>query len=399
LGFSWGGTVKRILTIRARPSTQEPISFLPTESAMSDQRPRVPENLIFACVRLVVRGGQEERIMEFLIPIQRKSKLMKHLLSLLLLGLLANPSALADSLPSWNDTASKQAITSFVEKVTKEGTTAFVPPAERIAVFDNDGTLWAEQPMYFQLFFAIDRIKALAPQHPEWKDKEPFASLLKGDVKAALAGGEHALVQIVMATHAGLTTEEFEKVVTDWITTAKHPKTGKLYTEMVYQPMLELLTYLRANGFKTFIVSGGGIEFMRPWAEKVYGIPPEQVIGSSGGLKYELRDGKPTLIKLPEIAHNDDKDGKPVGIQRHIGRRPIFAAGNSDGDFQMLEWTTSGHGPRFGMIVHHDDAEREFAYDRESHIGKLHKGLDEGPKRGWSIVSMKDDWKIVFPER
>jgi phosphoglycolate phosphatase-like HAD superfamily hydrolase len=204
----------------------------------------------------------------------------------------------ANPLPSWNDTAPKQSITSFVEKVTKEGTSDFVPPAERIAVFDNDGTLWSEQPMYFQLFFAIDRIKALAPQHPEWKDKEPFASLLKGDVKAALAGGEHALVQIVMATHAGLTTEEFEKVVNDWISTAKHPKTGKLYTEMVYQPMLELLTYLRANGFKTFIVSGGGIEFMRPWAEKVYGIPPEQVIGSSGGLKYELRDGKPVFIKL-----------------------------------------------------------------------------------------------------
>jgi phosphoglycolate phosphatase-like HAD superfamily hydrolase len=303
----------------------------------------------------------------------------------------------ANPLPSWNDTAPKQSVTSFVEKVTKEGTADFVPPAERIAVFDNDGTLWAEQPMYFQLFFAIDRIKALAPQHPEWKDKEPFASLLKGDVKAALAGGEHALVQIVMATHAGLTTEEFEKVVTDWISTAKHPKTGKLYTEMVYQPMLELLTYLRANGFKTFIVSGGGIEFMRPWAEKVYGIPPEQVIGSSGGLKYELRDGKPALIKLPEIAHNDDKDGKPVGIQRHIGRRPIFAAGNSDGDFQMLEWTTSGKGPRFGMIIHHTDAEREFAYDRESHIGKLAKGLDESAAKGWTVVSMKDDWKTIFP--
>jgi phosphoglycolate phosphatase-like HAD superfamily hydrolase len=304
----------------------------------------------------------------------------------------------ADPLPSWNDTAPKQSIVAFVEKVSKEGTPDFVPPAERIAVFDNDGTLWAEQPMYFQLFFAIERIKALAPQHPEWKEKEPFASLLRGDVKAALAGGEHALVQIVMATHAGLTTEEFEKVVSDWITTAKHPTTGKLYTEMVYQPMLELLTYLRANNFKTFIVSGGGIEFMRPWAEKMYGIPPEQVIGSSGGLKYELRDGKPVLIKLPEIAHNDDKDGKPVGIQRHIGRRPIFAAGNSDGDFQMVEWTTAGEGLRFGLLIHHDDAAREWAYDRDSHIGKLAKGLDEGPKLGWSLVSMKDDWKTVFPE-
>ncbi|MBJ7392940.1 MAG: haloacid dehalogenase-like hydrolase [Chthoniobacterales bacterium] len=269
--------------------------------------------------------------------------------------------------------------------------------AERIATFDNDGCLWAEQPMYFQLFFALDRIKALAPQHPEWKEKEPFAALLKGDVKAALAGGEHALAEIVMATHAGLTTEEFEKVVTDWITNAKHPKTGKLYTEMVYQPMLELLAYLRANGFKTFIVSGGGIEFMRPWTEKVYGIPPEQVIGSSGGLKYELRDGKPVLIKLPEIAHNDDKEGKPVGIQRHIGRRPIFAAGNSDGDLQMLQWTAANTRPSFCLYIHHTDAEREFAYDRESHIGKLNKGLDEAKAKSWTVTSMKDDWKTIFP--
>jgi phosphoglycolate phosphatase-like HAD superfamily hydrolase len=309
---------------------------------------------------------------------------------------IAGHTGAADPLSSWSDTAPKKSIVSFVEKVTKEGSTDFIPPAERIAVFDNDGCLWAEQPMYFQLFFALDRIKALAPQHPEWKDKEPFASLLKGDVKAALAGGEHALMEIVMATHAGLTTEEFEKVVTDWISTAKHPKTGKLYSEMVYQPMLELLAYLRANGFKTFIVSGGGIEFMRPWAEKVYGIPPEQVVGSSGGLKYEMRDGKPVLIKLPEIAHNDDKDGKPVGIQRHIGRRPIAAFGNSDGDFQMLEWTTAGKGPRLGMIIHHTDAEREFAYDRESHVGKLSKGLDEAAAKGWIVTDMKSDWQTVF---
>jgi phosphoserine phosphatase len=303
----------------------------------------------------------------------------------------------AAPLPSWNDTSPKQAIIAFVEKVTTQDSPDFVPATERIAVFDNDGTLWAEQPMYFQLFFAIDRIKALAPQHPEWKDEEPFAALLKGDVKAALAGGEHALARIVMATHAGLTTEEFEKIVTDWITTAKHPKTGKLYTEMVYLPMLELLAYLRANGFKTFIVSGGGIEFMRPWTEKVYGIPPEQVVGSSGGLKYELRDGKPVLVKLPEIVLNDDKDGKPIGIQRHIGRRPIAAFGNSDGDFQMLEWTTSGKGARLGMMIHHTDADREFAYDRESHIGKLDKGLDEAAAKGWTVVSMKDDWKTIFP--
>lgn len=304
----------------------------------------------------------------------------------------------AEPLPSWNDTAPKKAIVSFVEKVTKEGSTDFVPPAERIAVFDNDGTLWAEQPMYFQAFFIFDRIKALAPQHPEWKDKEPFASVLKGDTKAALAGGEHALLEMVMATHAGMTTEEFEKSVTDWLATAKHPKYGKPFTAMVYQPMLELLSYLRANGFKTFIVSGGGIEFMRPWTEKVYGIPPEQVVGSSAGLKYELRDGVPVIVKTPELAHNDDKEGKPVGIQRHIGRRPIAAFGNSDGDFQMLEWTTSGKGPRLGMFIHHTDAEREFAYDRNSHVGKLAKGLDEAPKRGWTVIGMKNDWRTVYPD-
>jgi phosphoglycolate phosphatase-like HAD superfamily hydrolase len=269
---------------------------------------------------------------------------------------------------------------------------------ERIAVFDNDGCLWAEQPMYFQAFFVFDRIKALAPQHPEWKEKEPFASVLKGDMKAALAGGEHALLEMVMATHAGMTTEEFEKSVIDWLATAKHPKTGKPFTEMVYQPMLELLVYLRANGFKTYIVSGGGIEFMRPWTEKVYGIPPEQVIGSSGGLKYELRDGTPVLIKTPEVFHNDDKEGKPVGIQRHIDRGPIAAFGNSDGDFQMLEWTTSGKGARLGMIIHHTDADREWAYDRESHIGRLARGLDEAKAKEWSIVSVKDDWKHVYPD-
>lgn len=313
------------------------------------------------------------------------------------LGFTSSLVHAADPLPSWNDTAPKQAIVAFVEKVTKQGSSDFVPVPERIAVFDNDGCLWAEQPMYFQFFFAMDRVKALAHQHPEWKEKEPFASLLKGDMKAALAGGEASLVQIVMATHAGLTTEEFEKAVTDWITTAKHPTTGKLFTEMVYQPMLELLAYLRANGFKTFIVSGGGIEFMRPWVEKTYGIPPEQVVGSNGGLKYEIRDGKPILVKLPEIAHNDDNEGKPVGIQRHIGRRPLMAFGNSDGDLQMLEWTTSGNGSRFGSLVHHNDSDREWAYDRKSHIGKLDKGLDEAAKQGWTIVSMKNDWETIFP--
>ena len=304
-----------------------------------------------------------------------------------------------DPLPSWNDGAAKQAIVAFVAKVTKEGAPDFVPPAERIATFDNDGTLWAEQPMYFQLLFALDRVKALAPQHPEWKDKEPFASLLKGDVKGALAGGERAMLDIVMATHAGMTTEEFEKIVQEWIATAKHPVTKRPYTEMVYQPMLELLAYLRANGFKTFIVSGGGIEFMRPWAEKVYGIPPEQVVGSSIKTKFELRDGKPVLVRLPEVNFIDDKAGKPVGIQQHIGRRPIAAFGNSDGDLQMLQWTTAGRGARLALIVHHTDAEREWAYDRKSSIGRLDKALDEAQAKGWTVVNMKDDWKRIFPSR
>jgi len=312
----------------------------------------------------------------------------------------ASPVAPAAQAPlsSWNDGAARTAVVSFVERVTREGGPDFVPPAERIAVFDNDGTLWSEQPMYFQALFIFDRIKALAPQHPEWKDKEPFASVLKGDVKSALAGGERALLEMAMATHAGTTTEEFERIVSDWIATAKHPKTGRLYTEMVYQPMLELLAYLRANGFKTFIVSGGGIEFMRPWAERVYGIPPEQVIGSSIKTKYEVRNGKPALVRLPEINFIDDKEGKPVGIQQHIGRRPIAAFGNSDGDFQMLEWTTAGAGPRLAVIVHHDDAARETAYDRESSIGRLARGLDEAGPRGWVIVSMKQDWRRVFSE-
>lgn len=318
---------------------------------------------------------------------------------LALLAIAFAPFAMAaDPLPSWNDGASKQAIVAFVERVTKEGGADFVPPDERIATFDNDGTLWAEQPMYFQAFFIFDRIKALAPQHPEWKEKEPFAFVLKGDVKKALAGGEHALVEMAMATHAGMTTEAFERIVTDWITTAKHPTSGKLFTEMVYQPMLELLAYLRANGFKTFIVSGGGIEFMRPWVEKVYGIPPEQVIGSSIKTKYEVRDGTPVIVRLPELNFIDDKAGKPVGIQQHIGRRPILAFGNSDGDFEMLEWATSGAGARLGLMVHHDDPDREWAYDRESPIGRLARGLDEAATRGWTVVSMKRDWKVIHPD-
>ncbi len=318
------------------------------------------------------------------------------ILATLLATTMSGASA-ADHLPSWHDTAPKKAIVSFVEKVTKEGSPDFVPPAERIATFDNDGCLWAEQPMYFQLLFALDRVKAMAPQHPEWKDKEPFASLLKGDVKGALAGGEAAIGQIVMTTHAGMTTEEFEEIVKEWIATAKHPKTGRHFTEMIYQPMLELLAYLRAHGFKTFIVSGGGIEFMRPWTEKVYGIPPEQVVGSSGKTKFEMRDGKPVLVKVPEVNFIDDKTGKPIGIQSHIGRRPIAAFGNSDGDLQMLQWTAAGKGPRFCLFVHHTDSEREWAYDRESHIGRLDKGLDEAKAKGWTVVSIKDDWKSIFP--
>jgi haloacid dehalogenase-like hydrolase len=304
----------------------------------------------------------------------------------------------AEPLPSWNDGAAKKAIVEFVEKVTKKGTADYVPPAERIATFDNDGTLWAEQPMYFQLIFALDRVKVLAPQHPEWKDKEPFASLLKGDLKGALAGGEKAIAEIVMVTHAGMTTAEFEQIVRDWIATARHPKTGKRYTEMVYKPMLELLAYLRANGFKTFIVSGGGIEFMRPWTEKVYGIPPEQVVGSSIKTKYEVRNGIPVLVRLPELDFIDDKAGKPVGINSHIGRRPIAAFGNSDGDRQMLEWTQAGGGARLMMLVHHDDAGREWAYGAESHIGTFSDSLmAEAKKSGWAVISMKNDWKIVFP--
>lgn len=321
---------------------------------------------------------------------------MKSALSLALFSAaLVLPAIAADPLPSWNEGATKQAILGFVEKVTSEGAD-FVPPAERIAVFDNDGTLWAEQPLYFQAFYLFDRVKALAPQHPEWASEEPFASVLKGDYKSALAGGEHGLLAMAAATHAGLTSEEFSASVNDWLATAKHPFTGKAYTDMVYQPMLELLDHLRANGFKTFIVSGGGIDFMRPWTERVYGIPPEQVIGSSLKAAYEVREGKPVIVKRPELDFIDDKAGKPVGIHQHIGRRPIFAAGNSDGDFEMLEWTTSGEGPRLGILIHHTDAEREFAYDRESHVGKLARGLDEAPQRGWSLIDMKSDWKTIY---
>ncbi len=316
------------------------------------------------------------------------------LLAVVMLSTIA--MAGVDPLPSWNEGPAKKSVVTFVEKVTTEGGADFAVPAERIATFDNDGCLWSEQPMYFQAFFIFDRIKTLAPQHPEWKDTEPFASVLRGDVKGALAGGEHALLEMAMATHAGMTTEEFETIVTDWIATARHPKTGRLYTEMVFQPMLELLAYLRANDFKTFIVSGGGIEFMRPWAERVYGIPPEQVIGSSIKTRFEMRDGKPVLMRLPEMNFIDDKEGKPVGINMHIGRRPIAAFGNSDGDLQMLQWTAAGDGARFCLYVHHTDAEREWAYDCQSHIGKLDEGLDEANAKGWTVVDMKHDWKRIY---
>jgi phosphoglycolate phosphatase-like HAD superfamily hydrolase len=285
----------------------------------------------------------------------------------------------------------------FVAKITNQNAPGFVKPADRIAVFDNDGTLWAEQPLYFQLLFAIDRVKALAPQHPEWKNKEPFASLLKGDVKSVLAGGGRPAVQILAATHAGMTTEEFEKIAKDWLASATHQRFKRAYSEIVYRPMLELLAYLRANGFKTFIVSGGGVEFMRAFADKVYGIPPEQVIGSTGKQKFELRNDRPVLVKLPEVDFIDDKQGKPIAIQKIIGRRPIFAFGNSDGDQEMLQWTAAGTGARFMGLVHHTDAEREWAYDRRSSIGRLDKALDEAHAKGWTVTSMKTDWKRIFP--
>ena len=313
------------------------------------------------------------------------------------LTLASTAIAQTDPLPSWNDGANKQAIVDFVTAVTTEGGPDFVAPKYRIATFDNDGTLWSEQPMYVQLAFALDRVKALAPEHPEWKEKEPFKSVLSGDLNGVVASGKKGLAEILAATHAGMTTDDFEKIVLDWIATAKNPETGMLDTEMIYEPMLELINYLKANGFDVFIVSGGGIEFMRPWTDKTYGIPTQNVVGSSIKLKYEERDTGPVIFRLPELNFVDDGPGKPVGIQSHIGKRPIAAFGNSDGDYQMLEWTTKGPGMTLGMIVHHDDAKREFAYDRDSHFGKLDKAMDAAPKEGWHLISMKDDWKRIFP--
>ncbi len=302
-----------------------------------------------------------------------------------------------DPLPSWNEGKTKQQIFSFVKEVTNSSSSHFVPPESRIATFDNDGTLWSEQPAYFQLLFAMDRVKILAAQHPEWRHQMPFKAVLEHDMAALAASGEKGLLQLVMASHAGMTTVEFEKIVKDWLATSQHPRFKRPYTDLVYQPMLELLDYLRANGFKTFIVSGGGIEFMRPWVEQIYGIPPEQVVGSSIKTKFEIRDGSPVIVRLPEIDFIDDKAGKPVAIHKFIGRRPIAAFGNSDGDLQMLQWTAAGKGIRLMGIVRHTDPDREWAYDRQSKIGHLDKALKEGLGRGWTIVDMKKDWKVIYP--
>jgi len=324
-------------------------------------------------------------------------RLVGALAAVVLVGCATAPRGGGDPLPSWNEGASKRAILAFVEAVTEEGGADYVPPSERIAVFDNDGTLWVEQPVYTQLAFAIERVKVLAPEHPEWKTAQPFQAILAGDLKTALASGEKGIVEIVMAPNAGMTADEFSRIAGDWAATAKHPKFDRLYTECVYQPQLELLRYLRANGFQTFIVSGGGIEFMRPWTERVYGIPPAQVVGSSIVTRFEMQDGRSVLVRQPKLNFIDDKAGKPVGIHQHIGQRPILAFGNSDGDLQMLQYTTGGNGKRLGLLVHHTDAEREYAYDRDSHIGTLDAALDQAAGRGWVVVDMKRDWKVIFP--
>lgn len=326
---------------------------------------------------------------------------MKRSLRILTACLLCLPfAACAPSreLPSWNDGPARDSIVSFVTEARTPDSHGHIPKAERIAVFDNDGTLWAEQPAYFQLFFAMDRVRDLAPQHPEWRTQQPFRAVLENDLAALAASGEHGAAQLIMATHAGLTTDEFATVVRDWVNTARHPTTGRPYTEMVYQPMLELLKYMRKHGFKTYIVSGGGLEFMRVFAEEVYGIPPEQVIGSSIRTEFVMTDAGPVIRRLPEIDFIDDKAGKPLAINRHIGRRPAAAFGNSDGDLQMLQWTIAGDGPRLGVLIRHTDADREWAYDRDSHIGRLDRALDEAAARGWLVVDMKQDWNRIFPE-
>jgi len=323
-----------------------------------------------------------------------KSLFLKILLVLLL---SANTAFAAAPLPSWNDTPTKQAIITFVEQVTQKGSPNYVPPAERIATFDNDGTLWSEQPAYVQDVFVLDRIKAQAPLHPEWSEKQPFKAVLENDQKTLDSIDFNAWTELVVASQGGATTIEFAQIVNDWITTAKHPQTGKLYTEMVYHPMLELLAYLREHGFKTYMVTGANQEFVRPWAEKAYGIPPEQIIGSTVRTKYELRDGVPVITQLPVSNFVTDGEGKPIGINQVIGRRPIASFGNSDGDLPMLQWTTAGSGLRFALLVHHTDAAREWAYDRKSDVGRLDKALDAAKAKGWIVVDMKNDWKIIHP--
>lgn len=321
------------------------------------------------------------------------------LFAILLMFGCALPACAGDQkpIPSWEDKAAKQAVVDFVTRVIDESGPDYVRPQDRIAVFDNDGTLWSEKPIYFQLFFAIDRIKALAPEHPEWKTTQPFQAVLENDMDALAKSGKQGLLELLMVSHAGMTTTEFETIVVNWIATARHPRFDRPYTDLVFQPMLELLAYLRANDFKTFIVSGGGIEFMRPWVQEVYGIPPEQVVGSSIKTEFMMQGDKPVLMRLPEIDFIDDKEGKPVGIHKFIGRRPIAAFGNSDGDLQMLQWTAAGDGPRFCMLIRHTDAEREWAYDRDSHVGHLDKALDAAKTAGWTVVDMKEDWKVIYP--
>lgn len=306
-------------------------------------------------------------------------------------------SVIKDPLPSWNNTSTKKEILAFIDVVTNKNHPNFIPIKDRIATFDNDGNLWSEQPAYFQLYFAIDRVKAMASEHPEWKDQQPFKSVLENDMKALVKQGEHGLLQLVMSTHAGNTAEEFEADVKAWIETAKHPTKNVGYDKLVYQPMLELLVYLRANDFKTYIVSGGGVDFMRAFVTEIYGIPEEQIIGSRVKTKYEYNDGKPTINRLPEIDFVDDKEGKPLNIQKIIGKKPVFSSGNSDGDLQMMQWTASNKHKSFMLYVHHTDADREWAYDRDSHIGKLDKGLDQAIKDGWTVIDMKNDWKVIYP--
>lgn len=323
---------------------------------------------------------------------------MKKVIAGLLFFVAVNTFA-QGSLPSWSEGPSKQAVISFIEKTTTQGSADYIPVPERIAVFDNDGTLWSEQPIYVQIAFTFDRIKALAPQYPAWKTTQPFKAVLEDDLKGVLATGQKGLFELIAATHAGVDTETFRSTVEQWLKTARHPRTGRPYTEMIYQPMLELLAHLEARGYKTYIVSGGGIEFMRPWTEMVYGIPPERVIGSSIKSKFEIVDGIPKIIGLPQLQFIDDGPNKPIGIQERIGRRPVMAFGNSDGDREMLLWTTAGKGPRFGMLIRHTDDVREVAYDRDSHIGRLDKALDMAPEKGWVVVDMKKEWKEIFPSK